>query len=363
MPGGLLQTKHRQPLTVQFGIAFLAELLGVLIFTLYGGSGPAEYAAWTNGFTLAVLVYATANVSGGHLNPAVTIATMISGHITLFAGLIYLIAQVSGACLGVLLQVALLPNASVGMGEPGVGCFHTQQGADRGMVYGWEAVMTFFLVSTVYAVAIGEPSFKEAGPLAIGLALFVSVFTGGTYTGAALNPARVLGPAIVYHCYWRYVWVYILGQLTGAILAALVSWPLYGSAGPILRGIVRPLQKTGVFDKMGEGNSKLQHKLHELPKPLKVFFGTDDSDDDDDDSPKKGDQEQGEQGLHHGGINILDTQASERPQYGGSILDTQASERGLLTAPGQRTALNVQGTRLPTSTAQAYVGQPQPGRL
>lgn len=84
------------------------------------------------------------------------------------------------------LQVLLIPHAS------DVGCFGPS-GINLWQAFGWETIMTFLLVVTVYSVAVGEPSFGIIGPLAIGLALFAAALTGGGYTGAALNPARVLG--------------------------------------------------------------------------------------------------------------------------------------------------------------------------
>ncbi|KAA6426741.1 MAG: Aquaporin NIP1-2 [Trebouxia sp. A1-2] len=201
MPG-LLQSTDSGVASFKFVAAFFAELIGVLIFTLYGSAVASTYGPWGNGITLAVLVYLTANVSGGHLNPAVTIATMIG----------------------------LLPGQSIGMGDAGMGCFKAGTGLTRGMAFGWEFVMTFLLVAVVYAVAIGKPSFTETGPLAVGFALWCSAFVAGEFTGASLNPARTLGPAFVYHCNWRYAWVYVLAELLGGITAGIVSWPLYGTA-------------------------------------------------------------------------------------------------------------------------------------
>ena len=86
-------------------LTVLAELIGVLLFALLGGTAPADLAAWANGFALAVLIYVTANISGGHLNPAVTVATLITGHITIAKAVAYVVAQVIGGILGVLLQV------------------------------------------------------------------------------------------------------------------------------------------------------------------------------------------------------------------------------------------------------------------
>eukprot|EP00878_Enallax_costatus_P025762 GHUV01027589.1.p1 GENE.GHUV01027589.1~~GHUV01027589.1.p1 ORF type:complete len:112 (-),score=18.90 GHUV01027589.1:5-340(-) len=83
-------------------------------------------------------------------------------------------------------QILLIPHAS------DIGCFAPSH-INLWQAFGWETIMTFLLVITVYSVAVGEPSFGIIGPLAIGLAVFAAALTGGGFTGAALNPARVLG--------------------------------------------------------------------------------------------------------------------------------------------------------------------------
>ena len=80
--------------------ALAAEFLGMLLFALYGGEARDSAAAYGNGPALAVLVYATANVSGGHLNPAVTLGTIISGHMGWRSGLLYMAAQFLGGIVG-----------------------------------------------------------------------------------------------------------------------------------------------------------------------------------------------------------------------------------------------------------------------
>eukprot|EP00882_Tetradesmus_deserticola_P033236 GHRQ01037948.1.p1 GENE.GHRQ01037948.1~~GHRQ01037948.1.p1 ORF type:complete len:126 (+),score=49.08 GHRQ01037948.1:256-633(+) len=90
--------------------------------------------------------------------------------------------------------------------------------------------MTFLLVVTVYSVSVSQPDFGVMGPLAVGLALCAAGLTGGSFTGAAINPARVLGPAMVFGCGWRQaVPVYILAELLGGVAGSIMSWPLYGT--------------------------------------------------------------------------------------------------------------------------------------
>ncbi|PSC73881.1 glycerol transport activity [Micractinium conductrix] len=204
--------------------ALAAEFMGMLLFALYGGEARDQAAAYGNGLALAILVYATANISGGHLNPAVTLGTMISGHLP------WRRAACSTWAPSVLFQVALIPDAHVNMGNEGPGCF-THLGGQyirKDQLFGWELVMTFVLVSVVYAVAISNPGHGNIGPLAVGYTLFASAFIGGPLTGAALNPARVFGPALIYNCYWSTAPIYIIAEHLGGAIAAVLALMLYG---------------------------------------------------------------------------------------------------------------------------------------
>ncbi|KAF8073180.1 TIP1-2 [Scenedesmus sp. PABB004] len=255
MPG-LLQTEAST--SSKLAAAVACEAACTFLFAFIGGAAPGGAAAAANGLGLAVLsasplpapprrraaraarartlpsrprrraaapraVYVAANVSGGHLNPAVSFATTVTGHSSGSRALYYILAQTGGAVLASLLHMALIPRAS------DVGCFAPHIGVGLWRAFGWETVMTFMLVVTVYSVAVGEPSFGIVGPLAIGLAVYAAALAGGFFTGAAMNPARVLGPAIVWGCGWRAVPAYIGGELLGALLGAVVSWPLYGT--------------------------------------------------------------------------------------------------------------------------------------
>lgn len=113
-----------------------------------------------------------------------------------------------------------------------VGCFGPSSGATLSQAFGWEVLTTLLLVLVIYSVAVGEPSFGVAAPAAIGLAVSAAALTSGPFTGAALNPARVIGPAIVFGCgagAWRSVGAYVAAELLGAVGAAALSWPLYGA--------------------------------------------------------------------------------------------------------------------------------------
>ncbi|KAK9822545.1 hypothetical protein WJX74_003389 [Apatococcus lobatus] len=217
------------PHTRRLWAALLAEFVGLMIFQIYGGNAADEVAAFGNGITLVILVYATANVSGGHLNPAVTLATCLTGHTSWSKGGLYCLAQLLGAIFGALIETGLLPTAVVG-GGTGPGCFTHTKGVPitTSQLFWWEAIMTFTLVSVVFATAVTKPGHGNIAGLAVGFSLFASAFVGGPFTGAALNPARVLGPAMVFDCYWNTAFVYVLGELFGGLVAAVLVLPLYG---------------------------------------------------------------------------------------------------------------------------------------
>ena len=81
------------------------------------------------------------------------------------------------------------------------------------MLFGWELVLAFILVSTVYACAIGSPNFGNIAPLAVGVSLVLDLLAAAAYSGGGVSPVRVLGPAIVFHCNWNTAWVYMLGGM------------------------------------------------------------------------------------------------------------------------------------------------------
>ncbi|CAL5221141.1 g3278 [Coccomyxa viridis] len=248
--------------------ALLAEFIGMAIFQIYGGSANDEVAAFGNGLTLAVVIYATANVSGGHVNPAVTLANCLTGHTSWGRGGLYMLAQLLGAIFGALIEARpthckSLNYADTVGGGVGPGCFTHLKGTatTRGQLWWWETIMTFLLVSVVFATAVTKPGHGNIAPLAIGFTLFASAFVGGPSTGAALNPARVLGPAMVFHCYWDTAFVYVFAEFFGAVTAAALVLPLYGF------GQFGSLFDTRIFKAIGLSVPKhlAQHHQPELP--------------------------------------------------------------------------------------------------
>ena len=169
------------------------------------GSSVPNLAPFVNGFALAVWIYSAANISGGHLNPAVSFSTAVCGFYPVVHTVLYIILQIVGAITGAWVSAKLVPgaNALIRSGESGPGCFdHTVINPDLtdAQIFGWECVMTFTLISCVYACGVAKPGHGSHTPFAVGLALLACAGAGGQYTGAALNPARVLGPMAVFTC-------------------------------------------------------------------------------------------------------------------------------------------------------------------
>lgn len=207
---------------------FFAELMGTFTLILIGvGSIAADNAsdgrlgllgiALAHGLAIAVMVSATAATSGGHLNPAVTFAAYVSGHLSAAKALLYVAAQSLGALAAAATVQQMFPDplmAAIRLGTPALA-----QGVTLGQAMLTEIVLTFFLVFAVFGTGL-EPRGSKAGGLYIGLAVVMGILVGGPITGAAMNPARFLGPA-VWSGTWEHLWLYTLAPLVGGGLAAL----------------------------------------------------------------------------------------------------------------------------------------------
>ncbi|PON49009.1 Tonoplast intrinsic protein [Parasponia andersonii] len=212
--------------------AALAEFISTLIFVFAGsGSGiafnkltndgattPAGLisAAIAHAFALFVAVSVGANISGGHVNPAVTFGAFVGGNITLLRGILYWIAQLLGSVVAAL----LLKFVTGGLAVP---TFSLSSGVGVWNALVFEIVITFGLVYTVYATAI-DPKKGNLGiiaPIAIGFIVGANILAAGPFDGASMNPAVSFGPALVSWS-WENHWIYWVGPLIGGGIAGLV---------------------------------------------------------------------------------------------------------------------------------------------
>lgn len=207
----------------------VAELLGTFAFVFIGaGSVASKYfpeatygifgVAVAHGLVLAVMVTAFMGISGGHLNPAVTLGLLAARRTDIRSAAAYIVAQLLGGVLAALLIKVVYPLGVVrpiSLGTPVVANtiqFH------QAMIM--EGVMAFFLVSAVYGTCI-NPAAPRLGGLGIGLTLMFDMLVGGPLTGAAVNPARAFGPALI-SGQWVAHSVYWVGPIVGGVLAALL---------------------------------------------------------------------------------------------------------------------------------------------
>jgi MIP family channel proteins len=183
-----------------------------------GGIGLLGIAL-AHGLVLAIIVSATGHISGGHINPAVTAGFLVTGRITRTLGILYILSQLVGAILASLLLRAIFPADAwqpATLGTPALGMAISYW---DGVLL--EFILTFFLVFTVFAVAVDERAPKSIYGFAIGLVLTFDILAGGPLTGAAMNPARAFGPALVSGS-WNDHLVYWIGPLLGGMAAALL---------------------------------------------------------------------------------------------------------------------------------------------
>lgn len=206
-----------------------AELLGTFALVYFGAGAVvmdtfpgARYGligiALAHALVLSIAVSMTMNISGGHINPAVTLGMLATGRIGLRDAAGYLAAQLGG---GVLAVVALTWTVPAGVGTLLLwGTPKLNPGIDLTRAIGIEALLTFFLMSAVMGTAAARTAPKLGG-FGIGLTLFFAILVGGPLTGAALNPARAFGPALVSGT-WTAHAAWWIGPIVGAVLAAFV---------------------------------------------------------------------------------------------------------------------------------------------
>jgi len=190
-----------------------------------GGGVDLVAIAVAHGLAIGIMVSAVGHISGGHLNPAVTIGFWVTKRIGTFQTLFYWISQLLGATAAAFLLTVVLPETvwrPVGLGTPDLAPDFTRM---HGMLL--EAILTFLLVFVVFATAAdAKGAFSKIAGFAIGLTITMDILLGGPFTGASMNPARSFGPALVAH-HWSNHGVYWVGPLVGGILAGYLYDRIY----------------------------------------------------------------------------------------------------------------------------------------
>jgi aquaporin NIP len=188
----------------------------------YNGTLGSVGIALTFGLVITVMVYATGHLSGAHINPAVTIAFTLTRHFPAREAVAYIAAQCAGAIGAALLLLAVWPS------QPGeLGATLPNVAAGSALVY--EATLTALLMFVIMAVATDTRAVGGAAAIAIGGTIGVDALFGGPVTGASMNPARSLGPALVGGT-WVDFWVYVVGPVLGAAAGAAAYQLIRGDA-------------------------------------------------------------------------------------------------------------------------------------
>ena len=206
-----------------------AEFLGTALFVFIGAGSVVANAMTAGGVTplgialahgvgLAILISSLMGISGGHLNPAVTLGVFVAGRIDGRTLGRYVLAQLVGGIAGAALVKVLFASTAVRAVTAGAPQLSLNIGFGQAIAI--EAAFTFFLVSAVFGTAVSSEAPKIGG-FGIGLAIFVSALVVGGLTGAALNPARAFGPALVAWSFHSQA-VYWIGPLAGGALAGWV---------------------------------------------------------------------------------------------------------------------------------------------
>lgn len=184
----------------------------VVAHALHPEAVSADAIPFVFGAVVAVMVYALGHISGAHLNPAVTLTFAVFGRFAWKEAPFYIAAQLLGAVLAIALLSATLPPAGT-LGE-------TLPGIPPLAALLWEAVLTFLLMFVIMAVATDSRAVGVMAGIAIGAMVAVGAFVGGAVTGASMNPARSIAPALL-SGNTSHLWIYIVGPCIGAMLGAL----------------------------------------------------------------------------------------------------------------------------------------------
>ncbi|XP_050229441.1 probable aquaporin NIP-type [Mercurialis annua] len=211
------------PKFVQIAQKLVAEVIGTY-FVIFAGCGsvavnkiygsvtfPGICVTW--GLIVTVMIYSVGHISGAHFNPAVTITSALFLRFPIRQVPFYIIAQVIGSLLASTTLVLVLDvNSNAYFGTVPVGSNL------QSLVM--EIIITFLLMFVVSGVTTDDrAAVGPLGGLGIGMTILLNVFVAGPISGASMNPARSIGPAIVKHVY-KGLWVYIVGPIFGAILGA-----------------------------------------------------------------------------------------------------------------------------------------------
>ena len=214
------------------GKAAVAEFVGTFALIFFGAGaivmtgGPNDggnlvVIALAHGLAIAIMVSVMVQISGGVFNPAIQVALWVTGKMPTARSGVYIVAQLLGAVAAAATLKYILPTAAFDATNGGIPAVASGLALGKAVVI--EAILTFFLV---WAVFDDRGSFAITAGFTIGLMITIDVFVGANLTGAAMNPARWFGPALITND-WSNWWVWIVGPIAGGIIAGVGSWYLF----------------------------------------------------------------------------------------------------------------------------------------
>jgi aquaporin NIP len=213
-----------QRLTAETFGAFALVFAGtgaIVINDISHGTVSHVGVALTFGLVVLALIYALGDVSGAHLNPAVTLGFFLARRFPAHWTILYVISQCAGALLASLLLRLLFPDhTSLGITQPAGPALQS---------FVLEVVLAFLLMLVILSVSTGAKEKGVMAGVAVGSVIALEALFAGPICGASMNPARSLAPALV-SLHFDYLWIYLSAPVIGAGLAAPLCWCVRGSA-------------------------------------------------------------------------------------------------------------------------------------
>lgn len=212
-----------------FCLVFFGPLSVVMAAAAFGTGLSIEgiiMISLGHGAAIGLMVYAFGHVSGAHINPAVTIAMLVTKRIGIKDAAGYIAFQIIGAIIAAFTLKTILPDlgAKVNYGTQGGPSELLNHSAMSG--FALELVFTFFLVTVIFMTAVHKKAPAGMYGIVIGGMIFLLHLVGVPLTGASMNPARTLGPAIA-SGYWDFHWIYWAGPIIGAVIAGLIMHHIF----------------------------------------------------------------------------------------------------------------------------------------
>ncbi|XP_057557899.1 aquaporin-5 [Hippopotamus amphibius kiboko] len=228
-----LQTMKKEVCSVAFFKAVFSEFLATLIFVFFGLGSALKWPsalptilqiALAFGLAIGTMAQALGPVSGGHMNPAITLAFLLGNQISLLRAAFYVVAQLVGAIAGAAILYGVAPHNA--RGTLAVNALNSSTSPGQAVVV--EIILTFQLALCIFSSVDSRRTSPLGSPaLSIGLSVTLGHLVGIYFTGCSMNPARSFGPAVVMNRFSPAHWVFWVGPIMGAALAAILYFYLF----------------------------------------------------------------------------------------------------------------------------------------